>query len=79
MRTVAELEGLPPEELRELSLQKRKNGNATSEAIAAQRILHARSGHTFDQHSHREGTADIKYQYGDPNRFTKRFSQKRER
>ena len=39
---------LSDEELKKISLQKEKNGNATKTALIAQRELWIRAGHPFD-------------------------------
>ena len=48
-KKMSEFNAMTDEELRELSLQKNKKGNATSDALTAQRILWARSGCGFNQ------------------------------
>lgn len=68
-----EMADLPTDELREISLRKTKRGNATSQALKAQRILWWRSGFCFEKHSDRVNTTSDDYCYGDPNKFTKKF------
>ena len=72
--TMKSLKELPIEELRKISLLKNKRGTATSLAIDAQWILHLMADCSFSPHFDREKSAsDEKYEYGDPNKFTKRF------
>lgn len=47
---IQELREMPEEELRKLSLQKNKKGNATSDALQAQQILWERSGCCLNNH-----------------------------
>lgn len=67
------MDDLPDDELRRISLNKNRKGNATSTAMQAQRILHSRSGHWDSCRYERKGTANDGYGYGEPERFTKRF------
>ena len=67
------LDNLSDDELRKASLMKNKKGNATSTAMQAQRILHQRSGGGFMHHNHRKESAKRDYNYGEPDKFTKRF------
>jgi len=72
--TMKQLKALPIEELREIALLKNKRGNATSEAMQAQCELCHRSNWSYQTHFYREKSAsDEKYEYGNPNKFTKRF------
>lgn len=71
--TTDDLKQMPTDELREISLQKTKRGNATSQALKAQRVLWWRDGFGFGNHSDRVNTTSDDYCYGDPNKFTKKF------
>lgn len=62
---------LPAADLRKISLEKNKKGNATSTALKAQRILCERSGVVY-RHERKQTTSDD-YGYGEPDKFTKKF------
>ena len=64
---------LTKDELQKISLEKNKKGNATSKALKAQRILFVMGGCCFERYSRREETANDNYNYGNPDKFTKRF------
>ena len=67
-----ELHELPVDELRKLALTKNKKGNATSTALQAQRVLCELAG--VERRHDRANTASDDYNYGEPDRLTKRFS-----
>lgn len=69
--TASELRDLSVDELRTLALMKNRKGNATATALQAQRILCERTGK--DYRRDRAQTASDDYDYGEPDRFTKRF------
>ena len=68
-----EYSNLSKEELQKISLEKNKKGNATSQALKAQRILFHMGGDSFVCYSRRADTANDNYNYGNPDKFTKRF------
>ena len=68
-----EFNNLSKEELQKISLEKNKKGNATSKALKAQRILFVMGGCSFQNYACRGGTANDNYNYGNPDKFTKRF------
>lgn len=68
---MSKLAALSDDELRKLALVKGRRGNATSTALQAQKILCERAGK--DYRRDRAQTASDDYDYGEPNRFTKRF------
>lgn len=68
---VTTLADLPDDELRKLALEKGRKGNASSTAMQAQKILCERAGK--DYRRDRAQAASDDYDYGEPNRFTKRF------
>lgn len=70
--TQSELRELDTEQLHKLSLEKSRKGNASALALRAQKILCERSG--VDHKRDRSNTASDDYCYGEPDRFTKRFS-----
>ena len=67
-----DLNNLSKEELQKISLEKNKKGVATSLALKAQRILFNMGG-SFVKNSQRTKSASDDYDYGEPNKFTKRF------
>lgn len=69
--TAAHLSTLPDSELHKISLLKGRRGNATAEALKAQRILCERSGGGY--RNDRPQTASDDYCYGEPQKFTKKF------
>ena len=68
-----EFDGFSDEYIKEISLEKNKKGNATARALKAQIVLWHRGGCSFQQYSHRADTARDDYNYGNPDKFTKRF------
>lgn len=70
---MSEFDGLSGEELRKVSLEKNGKGNATSKALRAQQVLFSQGKYGFQQQSYRTQTARDDYNYGEPDRFTKRF------
>lgn len=69
--TANELRELPTDELRRLALMKNRKGNATATALQAQRILCELAG--VERRHDRANTASDDYNYGEPDRLTKRF------